>query len=110
MDTQRISSSSLNELVIDPKLRLQVLLGIERAIEDSFREDARRDERRVKVPRTEREEKRRISICLDLFERLRGDCGWSVDRIVDVMSTALRTELDGTVYEPRIETGLRPVR
>ncbi len=88
----RNPSAVLVELVVDPARRAQVVSAIERAVKESFREDARRNStRRV----GSREEKRRASMCLDLFERLVGDCGWSPIHYRDSIIRALRAELDG---------------
>lgn len=89
----RNPNAALLELVIDPQRRVEVVAAIERAVIESFKEDARRNSMR-KSGRTRREEKHRASMCLDLFERLVGDCGWSPVHYRDSISRALRVELD----------------
>ena len=44
--------------------------------------------------------KNRVRICTDVFEKLRGDHGWSVRRIIDNLPKALQSELDGKPFEP----------
>jgi hypothetical protein len=90
----RNPSVVLVELVIDPTRRREVVAAIHRAVLESFREDARRSSTR-NSGRTRREEKRRASMCLDLFERLVGDAGWSPIHFRDAVTRALRAELDG---------------
>ncbi len=97
----RNPSAALVELVIDPERRREVVVAIERAVNESFKEDARRSSR--KASRTRREEKRRASMCLDLFERLVGDCGWGPVHFRDSISRALRVELDGGTFDPADE-------
>lgn len=90
----RNPSVTLVELVIDPARRREVVAAIERAVNESFQEDARRSSSK-RSSRTRREEKRRVSLCLDLFERLVGDAGWSPIHFRDAVVRALRAELDG---------------
>jgi hypothetical protein len=90
----RNPSAALVELVIDPVRRREVVAAIQRAVLESFKEDARRSSAR-KSGRTRREEKRRASMCLDLFERLVGEAGWSPVHFRDSIVRALRAELDG---------------
>jgi hypothetical protein len=70
---------------------------IEKAIADSFKHERERGER---VMVYDREVKRRSEICLKWFRIMRGDMGYSVDRVFDFLPRALRTELDGGTFEP----------
>jgi hypothetical protein len=89
-----IEHGPLNELVVEPANRAKILESICNAVQSSFRHD--------RSTPTEREVKRRCELCLDVFERLRGDFSWSCVRIADVMALALRHELEGVRFEPGI--------
>jgi ribosomal protein S14 len=69
-----------------------VVLGFEKAIAKSFEDD--------KSTQTRSEVKRRFEICRRVFKELRGDKGWSVQRILDHLPTVLRCELDGQPWTP----------
>lgn len=49
---------------------------------------------------TQHEIKRRFNLCDKIFGTLRGDLKWSVPKIVDVLPTYLKCELDGVPYNP----------
>lgn len=42
----------------------------------------------------------RFKICEKWIRIMRGDCGYSLDRTLDFLPRALRTELDGGSFEP----------
>ncbi len=72
-----------------------------RALAQSFREDARTygmDFAR-RMLANEGERKRRADLLAQLYRRMRGDWGWSVQRTIDTLAEALRVELDGGTYE-----------
>ena len=69
-----------------------VLLGFERAVEQSFREDGARV--------TGDEMRRRLAICERLFRALRGDLGWGLARVLDHLPGYLCCELDGVPWAP----------
>jgi hypothetical protein len=70
-----------------------VTLGIVSAIEQSFAADGARQ--------TQAEIKRRFEICAKIFENLRGDMKWAVQRCLDHLPRYLRCELDGQPYDPK---------
>jgi len=74
----------------------RVTLGIERAIEQSFREDGGR--------KTLDEIRRRFAICERLLRHLRGDLGWGLQRALDHLPGYLRCELDGIHWQPDART------
>jgi len=51
------------------------------------------------------EKKRRAQLCVKLVEELRHDLKWSWERIVDMLSTALRHKLDGSNWTPPTKSG-----
>lgn len=51
-------------------------------------------------PQTQNEIKRRFNLCCEIFENLRGDLLWAVDRALDYIPRYLRCELDGEPYDP----------
>lgn len=80
--------------------------GVERAVRLSFHDDAQRDSiiitGRVKSI-TQAEVKRRVQMCIETVRVLRGDLKWGIDRIVDRLPSALRTQLDGKHWNPEGE-------
>lgn len=50
------------------------------------------------VPRTEIS--RRFRVCDKIFTMLRADLHWSVPKIIDLLPTYLKCELDGVPYNP----------
>jgi len=76
------------------------MLGIEQAIERSFRADGARV--------TNAEVRRRFEICERLFRQLRGDLGWGMQRVLDHLPGCLRCELDGVSWEPDHRTFWMP--
>ena len=90
-------SAALYGLITDPVRRVEIVDAIQKAVVESFREDARRDGRpptkRGPIP-THSEQKRRAHMCLDLFERTVGDSGWGPVHFRDRILAALRHELD----------------
>lgn len=49
---------------------------------------------------TKAENARRAQICIRLLRVMRGDLGWSVQRCVDTLGTALTSELDDVRWTP----------
>ena len=49
---------------------------------------------------TQHEIKRRFKLCDKVFTLLRGDLHWSIPKILDVLPTYLKCELDGVPYNP----------
>ncbi len=79
--------------LIDNDLQKQkMMIGIERAIMRTFKED--------RTPLTQSEVKRRFEIAKKIWQQLRGDCHWGVDRIVDSLYGYLRAEIDGDEWKP----------
>jgi hypothetical protein len=74
----------------------RVMAGIECAISRSFEDDGARI--------TGDEIQRRFTICERLIERLRGDLGWGLHRVLDHIPHYLRCELDGQPWEPNKRT------
>lgn len=52
---------------------------------------------------TRNEVKRRTELCARWVLTLRKDCRWSIERILDELPRALRSELDGIPYSPTRE-------
>jgi hypothetical protein len=73
-----------------------VLLGIERAIAESFREDGAR--------MTRSEARRRFLASARIFRLLRGDLHWGLQRALDHLPGYLRCELDGVRWDPDART------
>lgn len=68
---------------------------IHKAVEESFATD------RPKMRHmTHAEVKRRFDIALRIFKTLRGDKGWSLERIGDNLPAYVRNELDGVAWQP----------
>lgn len=49
---------------------------------------------------TQAEVKRRFDLCAGIFERLRGQLGWGIARVLDRMPEYFRAELDGVAWTP----------
>lgn len=72
---------------------------IEDCILRSFGQDAQREPfKQHKV--TQVEVKHRFGICERWIRRARGDLKFSMQKTLDLMQHALRSELDGKVYDP----------
>jgi hypothetical protein len=78
----------------------QAVLGIERAVAQSFEADGAR--------MTGAEVRRRFDICARLLRQLRGDLGWGLQRVLDHLPQYLRCELDGVPWEPDRRTCWMP--
>lgn len=75
--------------------------GIIEAIRRSFIEEERRAGKYEVKPQATRDEvKRRTTICYNWFLAMRAECGYSVQRAIDMLPTALRSELDGDNWVP----------
>ena len=94
-------SAVLFDLIHDEQWRARVVNSIASAVGLSFQEDI--ENGGSGASRTHNEEKRRISICLNLVERLRGDEAWSCSHIIDAMPNALRSMLDSNSYDSASE-------
>ena len=78
--------------LVEEKLHGRVVMIFEDAIAKSFEDDRSR--------MTSREVKRRFEICCKIFEALRADLQWGIDRIADHLAAYLRCELDGIDWKP----------
>lgn len=86
------------ELLNTPEDMHRVFFTIRAAIMHSFAVDAQRD---GKVPTiTQNELKHRFKICEAFFRHCRGDLGYSLEKTLDLMARALRSELDGVSFDP----------
>lgn len=95
------SSVILFDLIHDAQWRAKVVNSIASAVETSFKVDIAQGG--SGTSRTNREERRRIAICLDLVERLRGDEAWSCPHLIDAMPRALRGMLDSGSFDSKAE-------
>lgn len=75
----------------------KVTLAIEKAVTDSFKKHPVRH-------LTSAEIKRRFEMCADIFEALRGDMKWGIDRACDRLLEYLNAKLDGTDWKPDART------
>jgi len=98
------SSTPFGDLVDSPERYKKVMFRMAQVLAKSFCDDERRHgkefEKRV---HTDSEEKRRADIIGRWFRNMRGDLNWSIERTLDHLEKALRTELDGGTYNPPIE-------
>lgn len=75
-------------------------------VQDSFRVDAQRrlsvvvPGEQLQLQVTRAEVKHRANICYSWFKVMRGDLGFSTERVLDLLSAALRSELDGCKWTP----------
>ncbi len=92
MQTFVRSGGSAYLKLVEEQLHGRVVLMFEDAIGKSFERDH--------GPQTEAEIKRRFELCCSIFEVLRVDLHWGLERIEDHLSTYLRCELDGKNWEP----------
>ncbi len=98
------SSSPFGDLVDSPAKMQKVALRIAQVLAKSFDEDERRHGKDfVKWVHSETEEKRRADILGRWFRDLRGGLNWSIEKSLDHLAPALRTELDGGTYNPPSE-------
>ena len=90
--------------LIEDKSVGRVALAVERIVGQSFE---RRTGAGLVLPetRTMSEYRRRTEIALRWFRVLRGDLKWSLERILDALPGALRTELDGGHWTPEDRPG-----
>jgi len=93
--------------LVEQKSIPKVVLGIEKAVADSFIEDKQPGRLILVVGSAAKdretslaEAKRRAAICVKIFKELRGDLSWGLDRILDNMPKFLRMTLDGVPWEP----------
>lgn len=95
------------DLCLNQKQMAQIVQGFTRILGDSFREDARRQQKRLdQISITEAEKKRRSEIMAAWFRQLRGDLHMSIQQCLDELPRALRAELDGGSYTPPVERKL----
>lgn len=84
------------ELVLgaDKELQAKVIPRIQLIITQSFAQD------RSRV--TQSEVSRRFRMIEKLVRELRREHGWAFERILDALPFALRCQLDGAVWDPRL--------
>jgi hypothetical protein len=84
------------ELVLggDKELQAKIVPRIQSIIASSFAED------RSRVTRSE--VTRRFRMIEVLLRELRSEHGWAFERILDALPFALRCQLDGAVWDPRL--------
>lgn len=92
----RVAGELLGIHISDPAALGKLTRGIQNAVARSFVED------KNPTP-TMHEVRRRGAICIEVSRELRGDLKWTVDRIVGVLSKALRAKLDGIPWNPEKE-------
>lgn len=85
------------KLIHDPKDLSKVTLAFERIIRASLESHPVRH-------LTDREITRRFEMCAKIFESLRSDLKWSIDRILDKLPSYLGCELDGSDWKPDART------
>lgn len=76
----------------DPMAIREVVHGMSTAVAASYALEGGR--------RTQAEDGRRAKLCVDLVRIMRGDCGWTIRRIVDELPEALRARVRGEDWEP----------
>ena len=86
--------------VLDDTQYRRVLSSFIKVVQASFQEEARRRAVFVQMNATRDEIKRRTNMCYTLFMTMRCEAHYSLDHALDVLSTALRSELDGVRWEP----------
>lgn len=78
-----------------------------KALQKSFDEDEKRMGSSFRNHiQTQHEVKRRTEILCKWFRTVRAEMGYSTDRAISILYPALRTELDGGVYEPPKAEGM----
>ena len=77
--------------------QVQLIQHLSKTILQSFNEEKARGERTVS---STSEVRRRTNIYIKWLRILRADIGYSLDRTLDLLPTALRKELDGIAWEP----------
>lgn len=98
----------LANMLQDPAKIQRVLQAFVQIVAGSFKTDQDRlsSDTIVLSPAynpTQREIKERTRMCYDLFMAMRYDLHWSTTRSLDMLPTALRTELDGGKWEPQTD-------
>jgi hypothetical protein len=102
------NGSPFADLVDNPQRYRMVANRIAEILAGSFAEDERRHGKDyAQRACTQQEQKRRTEILGRWFRELRGDLGWSIERTLDHLAKALRTELDGGTYTPPVGKGNR---
>jgi len=95
------NGSPFADLVGTPQKYKLVAQRFAQILAASFDDDERRQGKDyAKRVCTQQEQKRRAEILGRWFREMRGDLGWSVERTLDHLAVALRTELDGGTYTP----------
>ena len=72
----------------------RLVFACEAALRKSF------EQRPVNGDPTEAEKKHRANLAIEIARQLRGDLGWSVDKIADKLPEYLLNELDGVNWKP----------
>lgn len=89
------------KLLDSPALIGKVTLAFENAIAGSFEKHKMRH-------MTQAEVKRRFEICSEIFEKLRSELAWGIDRIIDQMPHYLDEVLSGRDFVPNARTVWTP--
>lgn len=87
--------ATLMSLFDSKEAMASLVLGSERALRESFQQ---RPLRGGQV--TAAEKKHRATLCIEIARVLRGDCKWSVDRVVDHLPKYLLQAIDGIDWKP----------
>lgn len=79
--------------------------ALESSIMRSFAEDIQRAPFSPRRGMTRAEISRRFRICENWIRHARGDLGYSLERTLDLLHHALRSELDGEPFDPHCRPG-----
>lgn len=86
---------AIKGLMRSPEMFSKVVRRISMVVESSFKNDL------ILRPHvTASEIKERSNLCYDLFLMMRTDLHYSTHKALDVLPTALRSELDGIPWKP----------
>lgn len=95
------------DLYNNKKQLIQAINEFAACVEKSFADDEKNMGRGfVEKTRNQTEEKRRVDILGKWYRTLRKECGYSHDRAIGSLYTALRAELNGDEYNPPKAVGL----
>jgi hypothetical protein len=89
----------LSKLVGNKQELQQVFDAIHDRVHRSFIEDRERDPLAA-INNTKHEIRRRALLCSAWFQHARQELGYGLVKTIDMMSSALRSELDGIAFDP----------